>query len=283
MLDSFNKKYIFTTIKFVPDLVTGEFVNIGVLIWSKEEKFLGVKLINSTKRITHVFPSSNGRYLNSFLKSLKGTVDKIQLELEGLDISTFKAFTDVCSRIFPFDDGSLQWGPQGTGLSNDLNNTLSQLYKRLVISELKQEKKPITDNDTWKIFSKELKKRNLISYLKTKTINSDLDEITFKHAWKNGIWHCIEPVSFDLHNKELIKSKARKFAGQMYFMKNSNEQFKMYFLLSKPRSSEMIGAFEAAKKMLEKVSVDSICFTEDQIDIFADQLQEQILKENNLH
>ena len=277
MLKQFDKKYTYTLLRYMPDIATGEFVNLGLLLFSKENNFVTFRLVKTTKRITQVFPKTNGRNLQSLLKSLTKVSEKLHYEVTGLDIGGHKNALEAAERILPNDDGALQWGPIGSGKTNDLEESATKLFTRLVSPDAQAEHKSLTDDDAWRIFSKTLAKRNLLTHLKQVKINSDLDDVTFKHAWKNGIWHCIEPISFDLHNQELIKSKARKLVGQMYFMANSKEKFKLYLLLAKPRSESMQGAFMSAKKMLQKMPIETVCYTEDEVDVLAGQMEQQIL------
>jgi hypothetical protein len=70
----------------------------------------------------------------------------------------------------------------------------------------------------------------LADRLQPKTIASPFDRVEFDHAWKNGKWHCFQPLSFDLANEETIREKARRWAGQMLALKEATEPFKLYFL-----------------------------------------------------
>lgn len=277
MLKQFDKKYTYTLLRYMPDIATGEFVNLGLLLFSKENNFVAFKLVNTTKRITQVFPKINGRNLQSLLKSLAKVGEKLNHEVTGLDFGNFKNALEAAERILPNDDGALQWSPAGSGKTSDLEGSATKLFKRLVSPDVQPEHKSLTDDDAWRIFSKTLAKRNLLPHLKQVKIDSDLDEVTFKHAWKNGIWHCMEPISFDLHNQELIKSKARKLVGQMYFMTNSKEKFKLYLLLAKPRSKDMQAAYISARKMLEKMPIETVCYAEDEVETLATQMEQQIL------
>jgi len=46
------------------------------------------------------------------------------------------------------------------------------------------------------------------SILEKKTIATSKDEVEFEHAWKNGNWHCYQPLSFDLATVDSIQEKA---------------------------------------------------------------------------
>ncbi|HMP32054.1 MAG TPA: DUF3037 domain-containing protein, partial [Saprospiraceae bacterium] len=55
------KSYQYQIIKYVHDHFTGEFVNVGVVVYDPESKFFGCKLTKKYKRISNFFPSSDGK------------------------------------------------------------------------------------------------------------------------------------------------------------------------------------------------------------------------------
>jgi hypothetical protein len=82
-----------------------------------------------------------------------------------------------------------------------------------------------------------LEDRNLLSRLQEKTLRGKVDEISFKHAWKNGYWHVYEPVSFDLADAEGIKGKARSWLGHLSAVAGDVEPFKPHFIVGAPATN----------------------------------------------
>jgi hypothetical protein len=98
----------------------------------------------------------------------------------------------------------------------------------------------------------------------------------FSHAWKNGLWHCLEPLSFDLASAEGIKEKAHKLLGRMLSVKDSGEDFKLYLLLGEPRDEALRPAYEKALKNLRKLPVENELIFESEAIDFTNRLAEQM-------
>jgi hypothetical protein len=108
------------------------------------------------------------------------------------------------------------------------------------------------DNDVWKHFSRELERRQVLQHFTKKTIAVADDHVEFEHAWKNGVWHCLAPVSFDLASADSIREKAHKWLGQVTSVSTSAEPFKLYYLVEEPPAAELRPAFESALRILAK-------------------------------
>lgn len=119
----------------------------------------------------------------------------------------------------------------------------------------------------------------MLRHFVTKTIAVDDDEIEFKHAWKNGVWHCLAPVSFDLASADSIREKAHKWLGQLTSVSKTREDFKLYFLVGEPTQAELRPAFESALSILGKSSIE----LEVVLEARAGELSEQLAAEVRAH
>lgn len=128
------------------------------------------------------------------------------------------------------------------------------------------------EDDLWKAFSRELKNRNLEIRMEQKTFTTSDDEVTFQKSVKNGIWHCVQPVSFDLMHSSSIKEKAHKWLGQISSVSEQADQFMLYFLVAEPSRPELMDSYENAKTILEKVPSENVIFTEEESGALVEQL-----------
>jgi hypothetical protein len=133
-----------------------------------------------------------------------------------------------------------------------------------------------TDEEVWREFSKSLQKRHVRSHFREKEIIADADSKTFSRAWKNGVWHCLEPVSFDLIDGNSIHEKAHRYLGQFTALRDAEEQFKVYLLIGEPRHNDVQSQYVRAMRILEKIPVPSEIFTETQIEDFASRIADEI-------
>ena len=179
-----------------------------------------------------------------------------------LSVSTMDIL-DIARMVVPQDDSSLQWSPVGSGKTSDPAKTLEDLFRKLVMQyDERHEPNHRDDQDVWNVFSRSLESRHVLERLGEKRITGAVDEVRFSHAWKNGVWHCLEPLSFDLVEPESIKNKARRFIGQIQLVSDTLEPFKVYLLLGEPIHKEARAAYDSARKMLDRLPVDHSIFTE---------------------
>ncbi len=122
-----------------------------------------------------------------------------------------------------------------------------------------------------------LDERNLAGSLTEKVIAGSLDDVTFKHAWKNGKWNVYEPVSFDLADEDGIKRKAREWLGHLAaVVDGGGEPFKPHFLVGAPTDARLNTAYQTAKAILRRAPNDPEIFEESQIDDLVAQIEDEI-------
>jgi hypothetical protein len=107
------------------------------------------------------------------------------------------------------EDDSSSGDRSDSGLTANPAETLEKLYNRFV-ARYNEQQRQHRDDAIWKPV-RDLVERKLADRLQAETITSSLDHVEFEHAWKNGAWHCYQPISFDLANEENVRDKARLF------------------------------------------------------------------------
>ncbi|ODU66645.1 MAG: hypothetical protein ABT16_01285 [Rhodanobacter sp. SCN 65-17] len=273
--------YAASILRYIHDQVTGEFVNVGVVLFCGDRFFAEGRILSKTQRITQFFPVVQGRTIRRSLKAIRDRLSAaarvVRAEASLTQPTSAEANSDFVIRfaheVVVEDDSALQWSKPFTGLTSEPASTLNHLFDRLVRkyeSEYAYQKR--SDAQVWNVFSRELQARNLSSRIEEHEISARLETVKFKHALKNGRWHLLEPVSFDLMTAESIKDKAKRILGQMTVLKDSNADFQLHFLVGEPRSDEMREAYETALKILAKVPVPSDIFTESMRASFADEI-----------
>lgn len=171
----------------------------------------------------------------------------------------------------PTDDSSLQWSPLGCGLTNDAEKTFARLYERFDDTPSPHRR---TDDDVWRPVMERLTQRNLLSRLQEKTIRGEVDQIVFKHAWRNGGWHVYEPVSFDLADAEGIKSKA--WLGHLSAVADDVEPFKPHFIVGAPATEGLEDAYRSALAILRKAPNHPEIYEESKVDDFVAKIEDEV-------
>ena len=185
--------------------------------------------------------------------------------------------TDVAHAVLPPDDSSLQWSPPGSGLSENLSQTLEGLFDRMVTRyDERPQQERRSDEEVWRKYRRSLESRQVLKHLQPKKITVQDDEVEFQHAWKNGVWHCLEPVSFDLSSADSIREKAHRWLGQLLSVKDAKEHFKVYLLLGEPQQPALRSAFDKAVSILRRLPVDSEVVREERAGEFSEQFAREI-------
>ena len=124
-----NNLYEYAVIRVVPQVEREEFLNVGVILFCKKQKFLDVRYTIDEKKIYSVCEDIDLEEFKNHIIAYK----KIALSEEGsgpigeLEVSErFRWLTATRSTI-------LQSSKVHPGLASDLEKTLEKLFSRLVL------------------------------------------------------------------------------------------------------------------------------------------------------
>lgn len=271
--------YTYTVLRYVHDIATGEFLNVGVALLAPEQRYVSALCRTTVSRLKPVFPSLDGESFRAAMRHVTHEFERLQRELaEDLPLRpTAAGVMGLAHAVLGADDSSLQWSPMGSGLTADPGTTLEQLYERFVTAH--DARSPVQrrqDEDVWRPFSLELQQRRVLRHFVKKTIAVDDDQIEFKHAWKNGEWHCLAPVSFDLASAESIREKAHRWLGMTTSVAAGAEPFRLYFLVAEPSRSDLRSAYVSALSILRKSPVRHEVFAEAQAPALSDRFAAEV-------
>jgi hypothetical protein len=274
-----SAKYTFTVLRYVHDVVAGEFANVGVALYAPEAGFLGCICATTYGRLSRFFPGVEGDHIKKLLRHIQTRIDEMGSALiDRLPLPDAPGdATSWIARVLPPDDSSLQFSAMGAGLSDDPGATLQELFHRYVAlyQDVNQRISRI-DEEIWPVFRQHLAQRNILSRLQPKRIAAKDYEHEFPHAWKNGVWNACEAISFDLMDSADIVEKANRWLGRTINLFESQEKFRLHLLLGKPRLAKQIDSFYRAQNILHKMPCPHDLFTEEEAEHFADFVQSEL-------
>lgn len=272
--------YSFLVLRYVHDVVSSEFVNIGVVLYSPDFPFLGARFSSSYSRIADFFGGVDGSNYRSIVRHLQESVEQAaEYYCKGLPLSEMPlSIEKFAASILPVDDSALQFSPQaGGGLTANPEKTLQELYVRYVELHIERpDRQRRDDSQILSIFKTPLRENRVLSQLRAKTIESPVYTWEFPLAWKNGVWNVCEPISFDLAEGSSILEKANHWVGRATSLKRSNIDFKMFLLLGRPSKPELWKAFSLAEAILQEVPVEHEVFRDDRTRSFAERVVEEL-------
>ncbi|EHM7982831.1 DUF3037 domain-containing protein [Elizabethkingia anophelis] len=234
------KKFQYQVVRYRHDRVTGEFVNVGIIVYEPASGFVDSQFISKYSRITQFFENVDGNYLIKILKQFKKEFEYHSVSYKGLFSNTYKSINDISGMILPKDDSSLFCSEVFTAIDLDLKIAMSDLFERIVDRYINETDKMVKDDKyVWKnIYKKYFDAYSITDKLTSHIVKTANDRIEFDKTWKNGVWNCFETVSFDLKKDEAIKNKIYRWSGVLNELENANEELHLYFLTALPSNKD---------------------------------------------
>ena len=231
-------------VRYIHDQVTGEFVNIGVIVYQPEVQFLQAKFINRFSRITQFFNNVNGNHLLSTLRLFN---QKLNLESERLSelFSDHRSLVEITSSILPKDDSALVCSELMYGIDLKPDSFLEDNFERMVNKYIDDPNTAQRD-DAWvwrKVYKEHFDRAGLTEKLTSHTISTGTDNIEFDKAWKNGVWNIYQTLSLDLKRTDAVKNKVYRWSGILNEIEKTQEGFHLYFLTSAKNRHKSLSKF----------------------------------------
>jgi len=225
----------------MPDRVTGEFVNVGLLVFNKDENFLKADTLSRIGRVKHLFPDVKSSYLIKNLKSIKVSINTLGASfVSNNNAAVFNAIESISSNVIPVDDSSIYCSEVFSGIDTNLENAFDDLFYQFVEKYEPKSTGYLTDKEVWsKHYKSIFENYNFGNSLESRTVQTDGNSLEFKHAIKNGKWNYLEPITFDLSKPANIKEKVYKWMGRLKELDSSSENFSLYLLSVLPKDKEL--------------------------------------------
>jgi len=272
-------KYQYQIIRYIHDRVTGEFVNVGLIMFEPTSKYLECRVINKYNRISHFFSEVNGSFLVATLKQFQNKVSEISKSMdEFIANRDFKDLSSVTDSLLHKDDSALITTEVKYGIDVQINAAFEDLYHRIVEQYI-DDVEIHTDQQAWQKFYKNyFDLAGITSKLHKHTVKTEKDSFDFDKAWKNGVWNCYQSVAFDLKKIDAIKNKVYKWSGILKELETSNESIKLYLLTTTPKVPDQnLEAFIKATLTEQKTdNIEVAVITEAEAERFAAKVRKDM-------
>ena len=251
-----KQAYSYSVLHYIHDVVSGESLNVGVVMHAPASSFLKVRTRKTIGRLKQAFPDLDRVDFADAMHAVDRGLSAVAMQANEMPL--FDARTDARAhalKVLPDDDSSLQWSPTGTGLTADPARTFGRLYERYVARYDSTPVKHRSDEDVWRPVRDKLVERGIKVPFEPRTVVGVQDRIVFERSWKNGRWHACEPVSLDMTDAEAIMDKARRWRGHLATVADgASERIDLHFLLGRPQNGSLMSAYETAKAILAHAS-----------------------------
>lgn len=271
--------YTFASLRYVHDMVTQEFINVGVAVYSPETRYLRVRCSSSYHRLTKAFGSVDGKHYRRLVSRIESSLFDVRDQFVRRGLEKLPDSIDaVLALALPKDDSSLQFSGVGGGLSPNLDETLDSLFDRYVDRYTKREEKEArSDPEVLRFFKSALAGRQIVEYIeRPKTIKGARWQHEFPWSWKNGVWTVCEPVSLDLVEEESIVDKAHRWEGRIHSLMEADSSFQSFLMLGEPSNPHHRSAYEDARAVLGRLPKQHQTVSESEASEFANAIQDKI-------
>lgn len=273
--------YQYQILRFLPDRVSGEFVNLGVVVYDQKTNQLVGKFYQKITRVSGFFPTVNSRYLISTLKFLQKEFDIICARLNNeLSFELVNSIEEITKQVLPKDDSALFFTEGKKLLELSVDIAVEDLYEKFVLNYIHEDDREyVTDKEVWnKVYKSYFDNLKITGHFNHHTVKTEMDSWEFEKAWKNGVWNCFETVSFDLVKEDSIREKTFKWWGKVADLQTSKDPIHLYLLSKLPKGYP--GLTKIIKKKLgmvkygKNITVELI--SENDAEKFAKRIKKEI-------
>ena len=250
------KTYELQILRYHHDVITGEFVNVGIILFNKEMKFLKCAVTHKYARLSRFFHAEKtASHVSQAIRVFENSIQKLSNELSiKLDYNNFATVEEITTKVLPKDDSSLQCSDTIKGLSLNFEKTFDELFDRYIVRyENIPVKESRTDDEAWsQVYKKYFDEYGITKKLSKHKVKTQNDTFDFDLAYKNGALHLYNPVSFDLVDHDAIREKVYKWRGKIAEIETTNEKVNIHMLLLYPENQN-----QKDKEFINKVLMSS--------------------------
>ena len=276
-----KKTYSYTIIKYVHDPVADEALNVGVLVYAVESRFIESRFEYNFERYSQAFANFDSQHYRQVLRNFETAIEDLREQMAAGDLFS-QLPSDapaVVARVWPDTYLSFRSGPSLRGIASNLAGVAAELFRRFVESQYASSRQVRrSDEEVWGTYRRKLLGTVGPRALKEKTFSTEALSVTFPYCVKNEKWHILHPISFDYARSSSIADTAAKWLGETTVLADNDEMrsAKLYLLLGAPTDKRYAEAYTRAKRILEKIPIPHSVYEEHQVNEFAADIAEHV-------
>ncbi len=232
--------YHYQVLRYQPDKVGEEFMNLGVVVFAPDTRELRFKYLDSVKRLSAFFPAGNNVYIKGLVRSLVERLAEAERQrVEELELNTHRELESITASLLPGPDSALYFSAKRTGLDTDLEQAVDTLFDRMVTRYEQVQDHTVTDKEVWsKLYRQYFQEFGIEDKLSKRKVKTPKESFTFDRTWQNGHLNCIETVNFDLRHDSSLKDKVYRWFGKLTLLGQASEDLHIYLLSQLPKDPE---------------------------------------------
>lgn len=139
-----RKYFEYQYLCYCDDIMHGERINIGLLYFSKKDKFIKFKINKNINFLSKIYENINLDYINDKLKEIEKIYDRINICFNAGDEMMYDNVVSYAKEIYSETVSCLNWGYDYFGSTFDLNESFKNLFEEM--TKFRNESNSIGDN-----------------------------------------------------------------------------------------------------------------------------------------
>ena len=206
--------YYCRVLRYVNNIFTHEFVNIGLMMWIPQYEQIIFDATTRYERISQFFDNFDGRIYRQRIHNLHESCSRLDSDLGTLRLHEENP-SQVFYKLLPKDFSCFQWSSPIAGICSIPEQRFEQLFNKYVgVSKTHTR----TEYDTiWGVVRDELKKHDLYNRVQLDfTMQAANVDWPFKISWNNGIRQVLEPIPLAFQRPAKIIDNANIWSGRLF-------------------------------------------------------------------
>jgi Protein of unknown function (DUF3037) len=266
--------YQFASIRYVHNIATEEFVNIGIVLWTPNERKVHYKISTNYGRLSSFFDGFNSIGYQRMIKEMRRKIFVASRDESLLQIADIEG---VLHHLMPAEDGCFQWSEPMSGVTRDAKQRVDRIYQETIGRHEHRQARERQDDAALlnSILEKIEKKEFLKNLTRNYVIQSGKAKYSFKFGWQNGKPQVMEPISLDYVDQKGVIGKAERWIGRLYNLQQGND-FEMTGVVVPPQDISLVGAFDEAVEMLKDAPKMRSVINESELESFFIEIEKDI-------
>lgn len=270
-----NQTFTYSVLKYIHSQFLGEELNLGIVLYFHNRNSLIFKYPKNIGRFNRIYKTFPGPVIKQYLRAFDEQAEWVSNKGLG------EPLEEILAKHFLVKDAStLQFSQVQTVVqySEDVQKIADDYFRLYFPEEFPEAKegklKHISDNQ----LAVSYKNLILARDSSAKRFLKPGLEIRNQHAhfksdlsWQNGRLNAVKGVSFDLKEEGAITDKALLLSAKLNYLEAEVKELGVSFdlIVTNPKLGHLIGAYENALGLLEKIEVPKRIFTEDKLEDYA--------------
>ena len=246
------------TLRYIPDVTTGEFLNVGIGLVCPETGWWDVSLARRMRGFKRVFPNAHPEALARALKQIQKEAnrrhksDPEQIDfVPGWDATGASSFLGA---VLGDVEGALQWSAEEIdGVTTDPATELEYWFHRLV--QIRKQGVARAESPEDKLLTaveREFSSRGILEHFQPAEVGTYVKQ-RFKLTVKNGRLNVFEPVNLALRKAGSITNKAQLWRGRLDVLtEGAPTQLAFYALVDLPDDEELRADADRGIEMIRR-------------------------------